>query len=123
MSNTKTYYHGGYGNLIAGDFVLPPTKTKSQSCADYGAEGICKRDRVYVTTDLNAAILYASFHWRGNGRVYEVEPQGNICHDADCSEEGLSYECDRAKVLSVVQAQLLTPAQRELFVAHHERAK
>lgn len=59
-----------------------------------------RADRVYVTTDPVAAVMYAAMHPSG-GSIYRVQPEGPIVDDPDCVELGLSYECGRARILSV----------------------
>lgn len=95
-----TYYHGGIPGLLPGQFILPPAETKQASLSDYGAGGIHRRDRVYVTTDPQAAALYAAMHPSKKGVVYQVEPQGELEPDPDCREPGLSFQCDRARIVS-----------------------
>jgi rifampin ADP-ribosylating transferase len=64
--------------------------------------GRYRKDRVYVTTELNTAKFFAA----GNSAlsepaVYEVEPVGDLEEDADRKEPGLSFACEKAKILSV----------------------
>lgn len=95
------YWHGGFGGLRRGDRILPPATTGAVSAADYGAGAACRRDRVYVTTSELAAKMYAAMHPSGRGKVYEVEPVGELVADADCDEPGLSWEVEHAIVLKV----------------------
>lgn len=91
-----TYYHAGPVGLHE---ILPPVQTGAPSSASYGAAGVCRRDRVYVTTDLMAAIGFASLvPPHGAGAVYEVDPI-NPAADPDCSMPGLSYEAESARVI------------------------
>ena len=94
------YFHGGYGKLKVGDFVLPPSETGEPSCAEYGNKD-CRRDRVYIVTDKKDAEIYAKFSTHGNGRVYEVEPIGDLTPDPDCLVPGLSWECEKARVVAI----------------------
>ena len=96
------YYHGGVPDLRKGQKILPPDKTGVSSQAIYGS-GVCKTDAVYVTTDLSAAILFASGHPSGRGFVYIVKPSEPIKPDPDCQVEGLSFECDYATVVCRVR--------------------
>lgn len=96
------YYHGGPPNLGVFGRILPSSKTSAASTADYGAEGICKRSKVYVVTDPEAAAIFASMHPSGKGRIYKVKPIGELSPDPDCSEPGLSWECDEAKIVGIV---------------------
>jgi rifampin ADP-ribosylating transferase len=58
-----------------------------------------RHDRVYVTTDKVAAVMFAALHPSG-GSVYVVEPIGELIPDPDCDLPGLSFECERARILS-----------------------
>lgn len=95
MSAPVKYFHGSRRGLVKGNFILPPSITKAKSTASFGNH-LCDQNQVYVTTDFNAACLYAA---GVNGDVYEVEPIGELRHDPDCNVPGLSYSCDRARVL------------------------
>lgn len=95
------YYHGGPEGRQRGAYVLPPTVTRTASCSEYGGSSVHRRDRVYVTTDFNAALLYAAAVPRGV--VYQVEPVGELEPDPDCSQEGLSYQCTKARVLRCIK--------------------
>ena len=97
-----TYWHGGTPGLGIGDRVLPPEETQAPTLADFGMAGVCRRDRVYVTTDMRVAILYAAMHPSGRGKVYEVLPGGPLDPDPDWNgEEGLSLETTYARVISI----------------------
>lgn len=107
------YFHGGVKNLKRGDYVSAPLITFNARHAPYisdadKAEGHCKNDKVYVTTDLNAARAYASSYPFGD--VYEVEPLGNISADPDAPD--VSLMCDAAKVISIVQRKVKFKAKR-----------
>lgn len=95
MSEEIVYYHGGPRGLRT---ILPSSQTGVRSHAAEISK-ICRRDRVYVTTDFSAALLYAACHDRGV--VYEVMPDGVLEPDPDCSEPGLSWECRAAAVIRV----------------------
>ncbi|HEY4529340.1 MAG TPA: hypothetical protein VIG97_03275 [Luteimonas sp.] len=56
---------------------------------------------MYLTTDRNAALLYAAAQRRGV--IYEVEPIGTLEPDPDCDTPGLSWQCERARVLRVIK--------------------
>ena len=109
------YYHGGKPGRKRGEFLLPPSKTKVPSCSEYGAAGVHRRDRVYVTTNPVAALMFAA-GWP-EGVVYEVEPLGILAQDQDCSMPGLSFECDRARVLRIrkVSGKMINDARRVLL--------
>jgi len=98
------YFHGGVRNLKIGGEVLPPSITAKQTLGpfipdDYKAIKHYRYDKVFVTTDLNAARVYASSYPLGD--VYEVAPKGEVTPDPDAPEIG--FMCDSAEVISVVQ--------------------
>lgn len=98
---TTRYYHGGQKGLKAGDFIQPPNETNVRhTLFEYGtgAAGVARRDRVYATPDHHCAVMYAALHPSG-GAVYEVEPVGTLEPDPDCTEPGLSWACDRARIV------------------------
>lgn len=105
-----TYFHGGCGVSKKGEFILPPIITKARNLSDYGAAGVHRKDRVYVTTEYGAALLYAASVI--NGRVYVVEPIGQIEDDPDCVKKGLSYQCEKAKVIKIIK-----PKKEEIEMA------
>ncbi len=91
-----TFYHAGPVGIRK---ILPPSVTGAPSTAFYGAAAVCRRDRVYVTTDLMAAIGFASLvPPHGAGAVYEVEPINPVA-DTDCNLPGLSFEAESARVI------------------------
>lgn len=94
-------YHGGRPGIQRGAFLLPPSITKVKSCSDYGMDGVHRRDRVYVTTDRAAALMYAATVKRGV--IYEVEPVGQVEPDPDCTAPGLSFQCEKARVLRCIK--------------------
>lgn len=98
----SSYFHGGAPGLRVGDYVLPPTETGAPSLASYGAAGLCRRDQVYVATDVNADVMYAATHPSGHGKVYQVEPVGAVTADPDCKVPGLSYGCAKARIVAVM---------------------
>ena len=69
----------------------------------FGAQAVARKDRVYLTTDADAAMTIALFAPRkGAVAVYEVEPIGAVEADPDCRTAGFSFQCASAKVLRVV---------------------
>lgn len=95
------YYHGGPPGRQRGALLLPPNITGARTTADYGAGAVCRRDRVYVTTDINGALMFAAGQRRGV--VYQVEPIGALEPDPDCTQAGLSFQCERARVLRIIK--------------------
>lgn len=95
-----TYYHAGPRCLSA---ILPPITTGAASTASYGASRVCRRDRVYVTTDLDCAVAFASaVPPNGAGWVYVVNPV-DPQPDPDCFEPGLSFEARSAAIISIIR--------------------
>ena len=94
------YYHGGYGQLRVGDMVKPPSVTDAPSSASYGNH-LCKKDRVYITTTFEFAFYCAAMHPSGKGKVYQVEPIGDLVSDPDCAIPDISFECKAARVVKV----------------------
>ncbi len=103
------YYHGGVGHLTKGQYLLPPAITRARSLSEFGAADVHRRDRVYVTTDPHAALLYAAAAPARSAAIYEVEPD-ELEHDPDCNVAGLSFQCSRARIVRVVE--VLTEEER-----------
>lgn len=101
-------YHGGPPGLRIGQRILPANKTGAASTARYGAQGVCDPAKVYVTPLPSAAAMFASMHPSGDGQVYKVETEGEVLHDPDCSEFGLSYTCDAARIVGRVRVKRKT---------------
>ena len=98
------YFHGGVRNLKIGGEVLPPSITTQETLGpflpeDYKAKKHYRHDKVFVTTDLNAARVFASSYPLGD--VYEVLPKGEMIPDPDAPDVG--FMCDSAEIKSVVQ--------------------
>lgn len=110
------YYHGGFGGLRVGDRVLPPAVTGASSTADHGAEGVCRRDRVYLATEETAAALFAALHPSGRGKIYQVEPVGELEPDPDCNEPGMSWAAPEARVLRVIQLSRARRAEIQIAI-------
>jgi hypothetical protein len=99
---THLYFHGGRPGLRPGMFILPPTITKAASCSDYGAAEVHRRDRVYLCTKPEGALIYAVMHPSGRGEVYQAEPIGEVEADPDWSgPAGVSVQVPKARVLRV----------------------
>ena len=95
------YFHGGIAGIKRGAFLLPPNITGSRSLSDYGASAVHRTDRVYITTHQTAALIYAASV--KNGVIYECEPVGKLEPDPDCSLPGLSWQCEKAKVIRCIK--------------------
>lgn len=96
----NNWYHGGAPKLKK---ILPPNKTGVGSCASYGAERVCSRDKVYLTKDVNEAMIFAAMHPSNRGAVYLVKPLGDMSDDPDYTgPAGQCVEVDAAEVLKIV---------------------
>lgn len=101
-----TYWHGGQSGLVVGDHLLSPEETGfrhfsgSFMNADEMQRSGYRRDRVYLVTIRAAAVMYAALHPSG-GCLYEVEPEGALEPDPDCTEPGMSWMCERARIVGV----------------------
>lgn len=92
------YLHGGKANLKAGVYLLPPSVT---GVAQNGVvpDHVRRKDRVYITTDPNTAIVWATANRASH--FYEVEPEGELADDPDHKGKGISFECEKAKIVAV----------------------
>lgn len=103
------FFHGGVRGLRRGGVILPPRITGVPSNADYGAEGVCRRDRVYLVDELDQARIFAILAPPvGHGDVYEVEPLGEQEPDPDYSGPGECLQAELAKVVRVVERRVQT---------------
>jgi len=97
----KRYYHGGVPGLRVGDTLLPPSITGKSTLLEYAKKvdpnGPQRADRVYLTTDLEAARLFALVY--PYGHVYRAVPALPLENDPDCNEPGLSYQTPTAIVV------------------------
>lgn len=112
------YYHGGPAGRSVGDYILPPSETGAPSCSSYGASGIHRRDRVYLTTEPHAALLFACGSVDGRGAVYMVEPEGDVEPDPDwLGPPGASVQCARARVVAVrpVKGKMIKRVRRQVL--------
>lgn len=107
-----TYFHGGPRGIWPRR-ILPPDVTGAPTTADYGADGVCRRDRVYVTTSYAAAAMFAALA-PGGGAIYEVVPDGDVEPDPDCDAPDLSFACRSARIVRAVD---LTPEEIETVCA------
>jgi hypothetical protein len=116
------YFHGGNRGLKVGEYILPPSETGSESASDFGAQEVHRKDRVYVSTELTDAQLFAS--GRPEPIVYEVEPDGDIEPDPDC-KSGVSYTCLKAKIVSIhkIPGKQIKKARKVLTAASHRRTR
>jgi hypothetical protein len=94
------YFHGGNRGLKVGGYILPPSETGQSSVSDFDAQAqrVHRRDRVYVSTSPADAEFFAAAS--REPVVYEVEPEGEIEPDPDCTS-GVSFACLKARIVSV----------------------
>ena len=111
------YWHGGPRGLKG--FILPADETGVPSTAKYGAAGVCRTDRVYITNNRTAAEMFGSFSPAKRVSVYLVEPIGEIEADPDCIEKNLSFQVAKAKIVKEFK---ITPSIRmQMLYALSER--
>jgi hypothetical protein len=94
---SEHYYHGGIVGLEADDVLLPPAHTRAVSISDVAGWPVCRRDRVYLTPDLEEARVYAGLT-SGRGDVYEVVPVGELER-----EHAGSFMAPAARITAVVE--------------------
>jgi hypothetical protein len=105
-----SYFHGGPPGMKPGMFILPPEITRAPSCSEYGAAHVHRRDRVYLCTYPEGALIFAAMHPSGKGQVYQVVPIGEVEPDPDWKgPEGGSVQVPRARVVRVFH---VTPSVR-----------
>ena len=112
--NRVKFYHGGAPGLSE---ILPPIETGSSCSSDYGAGHVHDRKKVYITTDPNAALIFAALHPSRDGVVYQVEPYGEIENDPDCDQDDLSFQCDGAIIVGIKRYPVgtLSAVRREIL--------
>ena len=111
LNEPVRYYHGGIPGFKKGDYILPPKETDTPHTLIEYAEEYCKEidiqftqrnDRVYIATDVRAAIFFAMYY-PGGGWVYEVVPEEPIEPDSDCTKANLSFQCPKAKIIKTLE--------------------
>ena len=117
LATNGPFFHGGVPDRLPGQHILPPCTTGVRSTALYGASMVCDPSQVYVTTDVQAAMLFAAGHPSGRGSVYLVKPVGELIPDPDCTTDGLSYSCDKAEVVKRIRVKnkIMRKARKALF--------
>ena len=112
----ERYYHGGNRGLNVGDYLLPPEKTGAATAG--GSHPLHRRDRVYLTKDINAAQFFAS----GSPKpiVYEVIPEGEIEADPDSNEKpGVTVACEKAKIIALrkIPGKIIKKSRKKMLAA------
>lgn len=108
------YFHGGISGLYSGDRILPPSVTGLPSSADFAhgmeelAAKVVRRDRVYLTTNVEVARMWAGLHPDGDrkrgGDVYRVIPDGDVEPDLDYTgDDGMSVQAASALIVGIVK--------------------
>lgn len=119
-----TFYHGGVPFLKVGSEILPPSLTGTRPIYDADAppshieeinderaayKETYRNDRVFITSSLSLAMLFAVLHRSDAGQCYEVEPIGEI--EADPGSPALPgcpevvFQCSSARVVCIVHIQ------------------
>ena len=91
---------------MVGDHILPPSVTGTCfTLSAYDGEEESRAGyqptRVYLTSEEEVAEVFAAMY-PGGGWVYRVVPGGQLEQDPDVSERGMSWACERARVVEVV---------------------
>ncbi|MER6976021.1 hypothetical protein [Streptomyces carpinensis] len=104
-------FHGGVPGLRPGDRVLPPIATGVEHTLTGTAQALgaspehARGDRVYVTIGRDVARVYAAV--KPDGALYQVEPDGPLEVDPDCEVPGVSFACQAAAVVRVIDPVVL----------------
>ncbi|MCY1080321.1 hypothetical protein [Archangium lansingense] len=127
-STRVTYWHGGVSGLHVGDYILPPSVTGTQHILSVwdGHEEVrpgYRRDRVYLTGEMAVAEVFAAMCFPSSGWVYRVVPEGQLEVDPDSGEPGMSWVCARARIVEVIELDLLTVIAILTEVEQGRRAK
>lgn len=116
--NGGIYFHGGVSGLVPGDLIEPPTSNQrameyrtavDRGKAMVGQSYVSDPGKVYMTTDLGYARVYADRH---RGDVYEVVPLGQVDKDPDHLQN--CFQSFGARVVKVVERQVDLPALEAL---------
>jgi hypothetical protein len=106
------WYHGGKPGLPVGSYILPAAQIGAtrtdllEHLDDLGVGGGYYEPTKFcsVTTDLDWAIVYASYHLSRRGVVYEVEPVGEVTEDREGELYGVPwFKCERARIVRVAK--------------------
>jgi hypothetical protein len=105
LDDGKRFWHGGAPGLAPGNYILPASETGSSAATDkvLAAEAMGEipysQDVVYITNNLELALIFAGRYKGGFGDVYEVSPVGQIERDPDDRHGCFSYLCERARIV------------------------
>lgn len=109
-----TWLHGGKEGLCVGDWLLPSRTTGATRLP------MSHKKRVYVTTVLRHALVYAcAFPYPA---VYEVEPEGAVGRDPDLNyPPGENGTCARARIVRVLEVDpcLIAAARITMALMYH----
>ena len=110
--STTGYFHGGKPGLPVGSYILPAAlvgETREDLLEHLDNAGVAENGYYQptkfcsVTTDLDWATVYASYHLSRSGVVYEVEPIGDVTEDREGELYGVPwFKCERARIVRVV---------------------
>ena len=93
-ATSRRYFHGGRAGFKA---ILPPSVSGAEQNGVV-PDSVRRKDRVYITTDVATAILWASR--QSSPMLYEVEPEGAIEADPDHKGVDVSFQCEKAKIVA-----------------------
>jgi hypothetical protein len=107
----RRYFHGGRAGFKT---ILPPSITGAEQNGGV-PNNVRRKDRVYITTDIPTAILWASQH--SSPMLYEVEPEGAIEVDPDHKGVDVSFQCEKAKIVAhhIIPEETLRQARSALL--------
>lgn len=111
-STRAAYWHGGAPGLKVGGYILPPSVTGTRfTLSAYVGEEASRAGyqptRVYLSSEREVAEVFAAMHPEC-GWVYRVVPEGQLEQDPDDTTRGTSWACERARIVEVVQLDILT---------------
>ncbi|WP_146207661.1 hypothetical protein [Bradyrhizobium sp. SUTN9-2] len=95
VPKARRYFHGGRAGYKE---ILPPSLTGAEQNGVV-PDNVRRKDRVYVTTDIAAAIVWAAQH--SSPMLYEVEPKGAIEADPDHKGVDTSFQCEKAEIVAL----------------------
>lgn len=116
------YWHGGAPGLRVGS-VLRPADQLAPDVRRLGLAG--DNSKVFVTTDTRLARYYASSlraaGLHGWGTLYNVQPRGPLVPDPDLAGFNVSWACESAKIVAVVEERVFPNQQLWVYGAQFKR--
>src|SRR6266849_10338620 len=114
QADVTPYFHGGNGGLEVGGYILPPSITGAPQNGNVPTH-VRRNDRIFMVRNFIDAAPWAAHHPKPV--VYEVEPEGSVEDDPDVDAPGISFQCQKAKIVAIHQIplEMLRAAQRLLL--------